>query len=172
MIKARMASMLSMLLDINLKQTRRLIYEMFYNDATWENRRMPNFIYELSTYNIVARTNRFNNPKRLTWIATDADKQFFLTGFAEMNKVAEDARTMGTTLWFDEKDEHDQRLKKIIAAGQFTTCCNLLEYLVSMERKGIQFSAPVNDQLSQIKAKLTNDLLQFKKDPFFLYNLL
>ncbi len=170
MIKARVASMLSMLLDINLKQTRRLIYEMFYNDATWENRRMPNFIYELSTYNIVARANRFNNSKRLTWTATDADKELFLTGFDEMNKVAEDARTMGTTLWFDEKDE--KRLKNIIAAGQFTTCCNLLEYLVSMERKGIQFSDDVNNQLSQIKAKLTDDLSAFKKDPFFLYNLL
>jgi hypothetical protein len=172
MVKARMASMLSMLLDINLKQTRRLIYEMFYNDATWENRRMPNFIYELSTYNSVARKNRFNNPTRLKWNATDADKQLFLTGYDEINKVAEDARTMGTTLWFDEKDERDQRLKKIIAAGQFTTCCNLLEYLISIERKGIHFNEAVTSKLKQIKAKLTTDLGLFKTDPFFMYDLL
>lgn len=172
MVKARMTSMLSMVLDINLKQTRRLIYEMFYNDDIWGNRRMPNFIYELSTYNSVARRNRFNNPKRLGWIPTEADKELFLTGFEEINKIAENARTMGTTLWFDKKDEDNHQLKKIITAGQFTTCCNLLEYLVSMERKGIQFDPAVNKQVNQIKEKLVNDLEAFKKDPFFLYDSL
>jgi hypothetical protein len=133
---------------------------------------MPNFIYELSTYNSVARHNRYNNPKRLGWIATDADKKLFLTGYEEINKIAEDARTMGTTLWFDKKDEDNQQLKKIISAGQFTTCSNLLEYLVSMERKGILFDPIVNKQVSQIKEKLVNDLDTFKKDPFFLYDSL
>ncbi len=172
MIKARVASLLSMVLDINLKQTRRLIYEMFYNDATWENRRMPNFIYELSKHNSVARNNRFNDSGRLRWTATDADKQLFLTGFDEINKVAEVARTMGTTLWFDENDDQTQRLKKIISTGQFTTCCNLLEYLISMERKGIQFDPEITEQLNKIKTDLVNDLSKFKEDPFFLYDLL
>lgn len=171
MIKARISSMLSMLLDINLKQTRRLIYEMFYNDPAWDNRRMPNFIYELSTYNVVSRTNRFNSESRLKWKATDADKILLLHNCEALNKVAEDARTMGTTLWFDEKDEKRQMLKKIITAGQFTTCCNLLEYIISMERKGIAFEKEVTEQLAVIKATLTSDFLQFKEDPYYLYDM-
>lgn len=172
MIKARIASLLSMLLDVNLKQTRRLIYEMFYNEPMWDNRRIPNFIYELSTYNITSRTNRFNNQNRLKWVATNEDKILFLSNCEKLNKVAEEARTMGTTLWFDKNDVEKQKLKKIIAAGQFTTCCNLLEYLISLERKGTQFEENISKQLAEIKTKLTEDFIHFKADPFYLFNRL
>jgi hypothetical protein len=169
MLKARMASMLSMLLDVNLKQTRRLIFEMFYESELWENRRIPNFIYELSTYNKVSRTNRFNSEFRLKWKATNEDKELLLSNCDKLNAVAEVARTMGTTLWFDKTDE--DKLRQIVAAGQFTTCNNLLEYLISIERKGLVFEDKVNQQLSALKAKLTADFLHFKEDPFFLYDL-
>ncbi len=169
MLKARMASMLSMLLDVNLKQTRRLIFEMFYESELWENRRIPNFIYELSTYNKVSRTNRFNSEFRLKWKATNEDKELLLNNCEKLNTVAEVARTMGTTLWFDKTDE--DKLRQIIAAGQFTTCYNLLEYLISIERKGLVFEDKVTKQLTALKAKLTADFLHFKEDPFFLYDL-
>ena len=85
MVKARITSLLSLVLDINLKQTRRLIYEMFYNEPIWDNRRVPNFIYELSSYNKVSRTHRFNNKERLTWIATEEDKNLFLGNCETLN---------------------------------------------------------------------------------------
>jgi predicted acylesterase/phospholipase RssA len=173
MIKSRVASMLSMLLDVNLKQTRRLIYELFYDDQKWENRRASNFIYELSTLNNTSRTHRFNNTENpfkphLDWDATAADKALLLYGCDKLLTVAEEARTMGTTLWFDEKNEG--KLKQIIATGQFTTCCNLLEYVISLERKGIAFDTDTNKQLANLKAALTIDFLAFKKDPYFLYD--
>jgi predicted acylesterase/phospholipase RssA len=171
-VKARIMSLLSLVLDINLKQTRRLIYEMFYNEPMWENRRIPNFIYELSTYNKTSRVNRFNSKERLKWIATAADKNLLLDNCEALNVIAEDARTMGTTLWFDKNDTEKQKLKKIVAAGQFTTCCNLLEYVISLERKGIQFEEDINSRLNDLKIKLTKDFTLFKESPFFLFDIL
>ena len=172
MVKARITSLLSLVLDINLKQTRRLIYEMFYNEPIWDNRRVPNFIYELSSYNKVSRTHRFNNKERLTWIATEEDKNLFLGNCETLNEIAEDARTMGTTLWFDKSDTEKQKLKKIIATGQFTTCCNLLEYTISLERKGVQFEDCITKQINDLKIKLTKDFIHFKENPYYLFDFL
>lgn len=170
MFKARIMSLLSLVLDINLKQTRRLIYEMFYEDEIWENRRVPNFIYELSTLNKISRANRFNNIKRLHWEASKEDKILLLDNCDALNEIAEDARTMGTTLWFSKTDIEKQKLKRIIAAGQFTTCCNLLEYVISLERKGVHFDESVSKELNEIKLNLTKDFNRFKKEPFYLFD--
>ena len=169
MLKARIASAMLMVSEINLKQTRRLIYEMFYDDPSWDNRRMPNFIYELSIYNIKSRTNRFKNPYRLKWVATEEDKELLLSGCEKMNTVAEDARLMGTTLWFDQLDSADEKLKKIISAGQFTTCANLLEYIISIERKKLVFEPQVQISLEKVKHMLIKDWLDFKENPHFVY---
>jgi predicted acylesterase/phospholipase RssA len=169
MLSARLASVMSMVSDVNLKQVRRLIFEMFYNDEHWENRRVPNFIYELSTHNITSRTNRINSKGRLGWVATPPDKALLLEGYQNMNPVAEVARLMGTTLWFDEQSVKEEKLKKIIATGQFTTCVNLLEYIISLERKQVTFDRAATALLKNLKAQLTADLQRFKAQPFFLY---
>ena len=171
MVKARLASVISLMMDINLKQTRRLIYDLFYADPLWENRRVPNFIYTLSTNNVTSRTNRLNNPGRLGWTSTTQDRDILLGNCNTLNQVAEEARTMGTTLWFTEKDEQDMKLKKIIATGQFTTCCNLVEYLISLERKQVQLDPATAAKLQLLKAKLVQDFERFKTEPYFLYDL-
>jgi len=170
MLKARITSVMTMVSDVNLKQVRRLIYQIFYEEPMWDNRRMPNFIYEISTFNISARTNRLNDERRLKWKATEADKQLLLDNCSLLNAVAEEARLMSTTLWFDETDTQQKKLKKIIATGQFTTCVNLIEYLISLERKGLVFEQSVQQQLDAIKKELINDWEHFKHDPYFLYN--
>jgi hypothetical protein len=170
MLEARLASVMSMVSDVNLKQVRRLIFEMFYNDACWENRRVPNFIYELSTHNITSRTNRISSKGRLGWIASPGDKALLLEGYENMNPIAEEARLMGTTLWFDDQSVEEEKLKKIVATGQFTTCANLLEYIISLERKQVPFDKPALTLLKKLKIQLTTDLQRFKAEPFFLYD--
>jgi hypothetical protein len=170
MLKARLSSVMTMVSDINLKQVRRLIYEMFYDNQIWDNRRMPNFIYELSQHNAQARHNRISNPKRLGWTPTPADLNLLLNGLDHIQPVAEDARVMGTTLWFDETDKHDGMLRTLVATGQFTTCMNLLEYLISLERKGITFTTAVNAKIAKTRMQLESDLSHFKSDPYFLYD--
>jgi Patatin-like phospholipase len=166
MLKTRMASMMSMLLDVNLKQTRRLIYEMFYDNEIWNNRRVSNFIYELSSYNKESRVNRFSSSFRLGWDATPKDETLLLRNCEKLALVAENARTMGTTLWFDAKDEG--KLKDIIATGQFTTCYNLLVYIIALERNEVPFSTVEHKKLTTLKEKLTTDFLLFKNDPYYL----
>jgi hypothetical protein len=172
MLEARATSVVSMVSDVNLKQVRRLIFEMFYEAACWENRRVPNFIYELSSHNAATRSNRLNSKGRSGWTASDEDKQLLLAGLEAIHPVAEEARTMGTTLWFSEQDIKDQKLQKIIATGQFTTCMNLLEYIISLERKRVAFDADAKTKLKDLKALLIRDMNEFKADPYFLYNQL
>jgi Patatin-like phospholipase len=170
MLKARISSVMSMVLDVNLKQARRLIFQMFYDDHCWDNRRVPNFIYELSSHNAVTRSKRIQSERRLKWKATAADKVLLLEGLEKIQPVAEDARRMGTTLWFDRADTDTDRLKNIIATGNFTTCVNLLEYVTSLFRNKVPFDKAVTDQLKDFRDVLAADLEHFKEDPFFLYN--
>jgi predicted acylesterase/phospholipase RssA len=172
MIKARIISVMLMVTDVNLKQVRRLIYEKFYNDPCWDDRRVPNFIYELSTYNQATRNKRFKNKGRLKWAATDADKQLLLADLNKLHPIAEEARVTGTTLWFDAKQTKNETLKKIVATGQFTTCANLLEYVISLERKNVQFDTAYEKELKTIRAILEADFIRFKTEPFFLYDRL
>lgn len=168
-IKARLLSIGSMLLDVNLKQTRRLIFEMFYDDARWENRRISNYIYELSTYNITVRKKRLSRPDKIGWHLTPEDIELLTGNCEKLHPIAEDARTMPTTLWFSS-DVKDEEMKKIITTGQFTTCCNLLQYVISLQRSKLVFDDATKDKLRNLKQLLTNDFLKFKEDPYFLYD--
>ncbi|MES2063460.1 MAG: patatin-like phospholipase family protein [Bacteroidota bacterium] len=170
MLQARAASVLSMVSDVNLKQVRRLIFEMFYDAECWENRRVPNFIYELSSYNATTRTNRLNSERRLGWKPTVEDKALLLEGLERINPVAEEARVMGTTLWFSEQEVQAGKLKTLIATGQFTTCVNLLEYIISLERKQVAFDEAGKKRLDDLKKKIVEDLSAFKANPYFLYD--
>jgi hypothetical protein len=170
MLEARATSVVSMVSDVNLKQVRRLIFEMFYDAECWENRRVPNFIYELSSYNAAARGNRLNSKGRLGWNPTGEDKALLLEGLEAISPVAEEARVMGTTLWFSEQEQQAGKLKTLIATGQFTTCVNLLEYIISLERKKVPFDDEGKKRLQDLKKRIIEDLEAFKADPYFLYN--
>jgi hypothetical protein len=172
MLQARAFSVLNMVSDVNLKQVRRLIFEMFYDAECWENRRVPNFIYELSSYNATTRTNRLNSERRLGWTPTEEDKALLLAGLELMSTVAEGARVMGTTLWFSEQEQEAGKLKTLIATGQFTTCVNLLEYIISLERKQVAFNDTGKKRLDNLKKQIVEDLAAFKADPYFLYDSL
>jgi hypothetical protein len=172
MLQARATSVVSMVSDVNLKQVRRLIFEMFYDAECWENRRVPNFIYELSSYNATARGNRLNSKGRLGWTPAGEDKALLLEGLEAIGPVAEEARAMGTTLWFSEQEQQAGKLRTLIATGQFTTCVNLLEYIISLERKKVPFDADGKKRLQDLKEQIVEDLETFKVDPYFLYDKL
>lgn len=169
MLKARITSVMSMVMDVNLKQVRRLIYEMFFDDKRWDNRRLPNFIYELSTYNHKSRYNRLHDKDRLGWKLTHEDKRLLCDDLNKIEVIAEKARTMGTTLWFDKEDQKNDQLANIIKTGQFTTCMNLLEYVIALERKEVDLNGQ-KDNVQKIKELLISDITNFKKDPGYLYN--
>ncbi len=183
MMKARLNSLLSMAMDINLKQTRRLIFEIFYTKQVWDNRRVFNVIYELSTFNIPGRQRAFDNrfDKRDTeWYKAASDR--LMKGCEQLNGIAEEARTMGTTLWYDSQDFNDDRMKRVVACGQFTACAKLVEYILITEKKiereknlpdnkkTIRFDAAAQQLFNTVKAKVFSDWDRFKAEPFFLYD--
>jgi predicted acylesterase/phospholipase RssA len=174
MLKARLSSMLTMVLDINLKQVRRLIYELFYENKQWQDRRSQNAIYDISTFN--KNNRRFRIEKKeierldgTTTTFTAEEKELLLNGCEAMEAIAEAARNMGTTLWFDETDKKSDMLKKIICCGHFTTCANLLEYVMVLEKRGLTFAPEVAQQLQDIRTQITAHWIKFKADPYFLY---
>ena len=168
--KARLYSVMSMVMDVTLKQTRRLIFKLFYDNPTWANRKVFNVIYELSTFNKSNHAWRINN--KLKWPATPSDKALLLDDCGKLETIAEEARTMGTTLWFDGKDDKNGMLEKIIGCGQFTTCSNLLEYILSIERSNIPLGAEEQIKLNNIKTQVLDDWQKFKQKPLFLLSSL
>jgi len=181
MLKTRVNSTLSMVMDINLKQTRRLIFDIFfgnfYGQDVWENRRAFDVIYELSTYNKASRERSLKKK----FPDNQEAQSLLLDGCLEINAVAEDARNMGTTLWYDKKDSAEKRMMKVVACGQFTTCAKLLEYVLDLEqtiksetslpeeRKSIQLSAKEHAIFDGVKVQLLEDWKKFKGDPYFVY---
>ena len=171
MILARINSVLTMASDVFLKQIRRKIFDNFYHDERWENRRANNFVYELSPSNQQFRTSQLMDTNKKPW-----GPQFIgqLTPTQAMTDIAFEARNMGTTLWFDENDTKAEKLKQLVACGQFTCCVNLLEYCIDLDykiAKGQLTIAPTDKIiLDNIHKQVEYDWEQFKKDPYFLYN--
>ena len=166
MIYSRISSVLIMVSDINLKHVRRLIYSQFYTNSKWENRRCPNFIYELSKQNEAARKEnleRYIKEKKLT----EKDVEL-LKASSKVIEVAEQARMVGTTLWFEPNNS--EKLKQVIACGQCSTCVNLLQYILQIQNNPtLQFSEPIKKMLEGIKERLVADWKLFNENPCFLF---
>ncbi|HVW61571.1 MAG TPA: patatin-like phospholipase family protein [Puia sp.] len=181
MLKTRLNSTLSMVMDINLKQTRRLIFDIFfgnfYGQDVWVNRRAFNVIYELSAFNKASREKSIRNK----FPGDAAAQSLLLDGCLELNAVAEEARAMGTTLWYDHTDAKEKKLMKVVSCGQFTTCGKLLEYVLDLEQtmkeeagmpegqRTIQLLPEARVEFDKVKAQLLEDWGKFKSDPYFLY---
>ncbi len=154
MIAARAESVLKMTTSIFMIQIRRLSYRLFYEHPEWENRRVTVLIYELSTKGFPDTLKRLEKklPENLVKILTPTE---------QLSELAQQAREMDTTLWFDENNM-DKR-DKIIVTGQFTMCFNLLVYLFEIEAV-----IPLSDSLKKLKNDLQNDWIKFNKNPNWL----
>lgn len=175
LLTARVNSVVTMAVEVNLKHVRRLIYTIFYENKIWDNRRVPNFIYELSFRNIRSREERFTKKDETIPASylTAEDKKLLTEIKNEIPKIAEEAREMGTTLWFSNSDVAQKKLEKIIVCGQFTTCVNLLEYTLTLIRQAekgkINFDEPVLKSLNELKDRLVKDWELFKESPSYLF---
>jgi len=169
MLLSRLNSVLTMVSDINLKHVRRLIYGKLYVDSKWDNRRCANFIYELSQQNAESRKRTLTdyvNEGKLT--AQDIQ---LLTPSPKILEAAEAARLVGTTLWYDSGNKTS--LKDVVSCGQFSTCVNLLQYILEIQKdRSLNFSEPVKKNLTGIKEKLISDWNHFNDNPYFLYEQL
>lgn len=170
---SRLKSLFILADDIFLKQIRRLYYNKLYNDPELKKIVISNAIYDLSNVKQkavddteVVKVMGFNN--------LDGKGESRIAGPGQsLIAVAEKARLMPTTLWFDEYQTLANTKAAIIATGQFTTCFNLLKYIGRLEKRlleeenGLQ---PLNAEITALKLDLEADWAKFIADPYFLYN--
>lgn len=155
MLTARAESVLKMTTSIFMIQLRRMSYQLFYSQEKWENKRITATIYELSTKEYSTTEKRFKGKLPKTWMQIEHPSEALM-------HTAQQAREMGTTLWFDENNM-DKR-DKIIATGQFTMCFNLLVYLLEIEK--VMKSLPPN--LITLKTNLMEDWKLFNENPMWM----
>ncbi len=156
MLLARFDSVLMIMMSVFMKRVRQLLYDKFYGSQQWQNRAKGNHIYDLSFSNDINRNNSEPNPPP------------YLTPSPDMQKVAEKAFSMPTTLWYDQKEEKQQHMGAcIVACGQFTTCYNLLEYIDKLIVNDPICYQNYKTRLDNLKTQLINDMDRFKANPYF-----
>jgi hypothetical protein len=155
MLVARIDSVVILAGDIMMKQIRRLIFEQFYDNEAWKNRRITTLLGALSKKSLpltTVRTKRATGHK-----GTEPSPA--------MQKIADEASQMDTTLWFNGKDIEGKinTRDKLIATGQFTMCYNLLRYLDQMKKVDIPKDHRIH--LDELEKQLQSDWEKLQKDP-------
>ena len=150
----RVSSVLMLTTSVFMKHIRRLEYARIYKDKGWMNRRITNTVYELR-----------ENERWMEKIASGKLSKDLAPSIA-MQKNSNKAADMGTTLWFTPTDKAKGIPEALIAAGQYTMCWNLLEYIDNIKRN----PENINENHRLIvacEAQLREDWEKFKKDPLF-----
>jgi Patatin-like phospholipase len=146
MIVARIKSVFLLANDVYLKQIRRMYYhDIFTVDPRFKGMVIQNAIYDCSKI-------KFNVPNPPPGPRPSQ----------QMIDMAETARMMGTTLWFDEKNKHDDTMKQIVVTGQFTTCYHLMRYIDALP-------TPLDPALITLRESLQDDWECFCKKADFMY---
>ena len=167
MVSSRLKSLFLLANDLYLKQIRRLYYEKIYSDPELREITVSNAIYDLSVVKQLAKNDQALIKEVNYETLNEPDMVDIPSPSATLITIAEHARLMPTTLWFDEFQKEEDTLKKIVATGQFTICYNLLKYLTKKEK--IKSLTP---DMKALKADLLEDWKQFNAQPYWLYDQL
>lgn len=170
MIKNRINSVGTMVADVFMKQVRRLSYGKVYDDEAWDDRLITNTVYELEPKEVKRRL-RTSSHRLSEHLLRPGDK---------IQAVASLAKSMGTTLWFTDKELGNtgptkaNKLNALIACGQFTMCFNLLDYIEKVlwkKENAEQYAAYSEEMKGHIQAlydRLLADWNKFKADPYWM----
>ncbi len=150
MVIERISSSVIMISDIFLKQMRRLNYDLFYSSEELEHKRITSTVYQL-------------NGVKTTYNKDRAINKEIPKPSKNLHTVSSIASEMPTTLWWDATDIKLDRYNALIACGQFTTCYNLIDYIIKLEK-----DIPISAEVLALKKRLIKDWRQFNKDPKFM----
>lgn len=151
----RCTSLLMLANTVFMKNTRRMAYEILYNDSRWDNRRIMNAIYELRPgENWLSKYKSGELPE---WMKPSK----------EIQQNSKKAANMGTTLWFTDKDKSKKVPEAIIATGQYNICWNLIEYIERLEHDKSN-TDETHELIIKCKTQLIEDWMKFEKDPMWL----
>lgn len=180
LIKDRFVSVKSMVTTVFMNQIRRLIYHKIYNNPVWEVRRMTNLVYDLSTEKAteIVEDNWERNKQRLRDKKPAINYPEVLTHITpKVGEIAENAATMGTSLWFTAEERANRtgkrdKLKDLVVAGQFTICYNLLRYICELRAYEAEYNQLASkDAIDDLYDHLLLDWRFFnEKNPAWLYD--
>lgn len=161
LVEVRMKSLITMSSELNLKTNRMEQFADFYSDENFKKNKTSVLIYELSERNETNFKEKIKKDKKgyktlRSWL--DFDNM----DLSKIRAVAEDARAMETTLWFNDAKKETQA--DILACGQFTMCFNLLKYLARLKEDGVE----VDDLYGDMKKQLLADWGRFLEKPRFM----
>lgn len=151
MLMNRAKSIVMMSSEVFLKRLRKLGYGSLYDDKEWKNRLISNAIYELCPEK--KWQSHFNNDNLPSYLVPSIAMQ--------ENSIK--ANSMGTTLWFTDKNKQDGIPLALMATGQYTMCYNLLEYIYKIEKSPVNLNENhkliigCKDQLMQAWNKFQED---------------
>lgn len=151
MLKERITSSFLMIYDIFTKQLRRINYDFLYQQNA-----------SLNGIVVTSLIHKFNDNFKKYNPLEIGDLNLAEPSVA-LREVALHASETGTQLWWTEKDKELNRMDKLIATGQFTTCYNLLVHISQLEKEGIDINC-----LKELKQQLIADWTAFNKDAFMM----
>lgn len=154
LVANRINSVLMLTTTVFMKHIRRLEYNRVYDDSSWLNRRITNTVYELR--------------QDETWKKKIEQGQLSkdLAPSEVMQANSNKAANMGTTLWFTPEEKEQGIPDALIAAGQYTICWNLLEYIDNIKKNPKNLNESHKTILA-CEPQLRSDWKRFKKEPLF-----
>lgn len=156
LIVNRVNSVLELTSTVFMKHIRRLEYNRVYNDPGWKNRSITNAIYELR-----------ENEKWKEKIEKGTISTSLMPG-TRIQENSHKAAAVGTTLWFTDEDKACGIPDALLAAGQYTMCWNLLEYIEKIRKNPANLNKN-HQTILDCEPQLRADWEKFQQDP--LYNL-
>jgi predicted acylesterase/phospholipase RssA len=158
MLQSRIKSGGILVGDVYLKQIRRLTIKSLYTNSKsgekWKTHALSSCIYELCSINTERSNSFFEGLKTLKGESIIGDPS------ETMISIADSAREVETTLWFDENHMKRGSREHLVAAGQFTTCYNLLKYICKLEK-----SSSATPELLAFRDELYEDWKLFLSAP-------
>ena len=158
MLMNRATSILKLSSSVFMKRIRKMTYSTLYDDEDWQNRKITNTIYEL-------RDGEKWEAKSRNGTLLD-----FLKPSKAIQENSTKAANMGTTLWFTQTDKEKGIPEAILAAGQYTTCFNLLDYIDTIQKDMVCLNE--NHQLiMDCKQQLQDMWTKFQEDPLWMVSI-
>ena len=148
----RLSSVLLLVSSVFMKHLRRMGYRSVYQDDTWYNRTMMNGVYEL-------------RPGE-SWISKLKYGQLpeYLKPGDAIQQNSQKAASMGTTLWFTQQEKETGMPDALIAAGQYTICWNLLEYIEDIKKDPTNTNER-HQLIIACEEQLRKDWAEFQQNP-------
>ncbi|MCG8308702.1 MAG: patatin-like phospholipase family protein [Cytophagales bacterium] len=148
MLAERLTSAVTMISEVFLNQIRRLNYRLLYEKEAYKHRAVTSTVYQL------------NGVKSTLGIGFKPNQGIRPSPSPKIQESSLIASQMPTTLWWDDDDRSVNRLENLIACGQFTTCYNLMDYILTLKNSGVSSAA-----LDKLFDDLHEDWKEFNNSP-------